>query len=144
MAAAPFQTSEGSQHALWERCEALAGRSPGTTVRDGLPWDETAGWLSDASVVIVPSLAETFGLVALEALAASTPVIADDVGNLPELLADAGIIVARDDGPAGLWRAARLLLSDAVRYRRTSRAAYYRSRDYWPALVANQLLKVVS
>jgi glycosyltransferase involved in cell wall biosynthesis len=77
-------------------------------------------------------------------MAASTPVIAYDVGNLPELVADAGIIVARDDGPAGLWRAARLLLSDAVGYRRTSRAAYYRSRDYWPALVANQLLKVVS
>lgn len=144
LADAPFQASEGSQQKLRERCDALAGRSPGAIVRGGLAWDETVGWLSEASVVIVPSLAETFGLVTLEALAASTPVIAYDVGNLPNLIADAGIIVAQDDGAEGLWRAARLLLCDAVRYRRTSRAAYYRSRDYWPALVANQLLKVVS
>lgn len=44
----------------------------------------------------------------------------------------------------GLWRAFRQVLADAISYTRTSRAAYYRSRDYWPALVANQLLKVVS
>jgi glycosyltransferase involved in cell wall biosynthesis len=109
-----------------------------------MPWREVHGWLGGAALVIVPSRAETFGLVALEAMAAGTPVVAYDVGNLPDLIADGGVIVAHDDGPAGLWRAARQLLHDPVRYGAKSRAAYYRSRDYWPAHIADQLLKVVS
>ena len=44
-----------------------------------------------ALAVLVPSLVhETFGLVALEALARSTPVIARDFGAVPELIADSG------------------------------------------------------
>jgi glycosyltransferase involved in cell wall biosynthesis len=144
LANAPFELTAGSQEHLLRQCQALAAKTPGVTIRSGLTWDEVPAWLGEASLVIVPSHAETFGLVALEAMAASTPVIAHDVGNLPALIDDGGVIVPRRHGADGLWRAARSLLSDAVRYRRTSRAAYYRSRDYWPALVANQLLKVVS
>lgn len=144
LAKAPFEIAAGSQDDLLRNCQTLAGETPGVTVFPGLPWDDVLPWLSDASVVIVPSLAETFGLVALEAMAAGTPVVAHNVGNLPTLIGDGGILVPHHQGAAGLWRASRDILSDAVTYRRTSRAAYYRSRDYWPALIANQLLKVVS
>jgi glycosyltransferase involved in cell wall biosynthesis len=144
LAAAPFELTGGSQHQLLQTCHRLAAATPGVTIRPGMPWHEVPAWLGDAALVVVPSLAETFGLVALEAMAAGTPVIAYDVGNLPDLVADGGIIVTRDDGPAGLWRAARQLLHDPVLYTAKSRAAYYRSRDYWPAHIADQLLKVVS
>jgi glycosyltransferase involved in cell wall biosynthesis len=144
LAEAPFQLDDDSQQRLRRQCRMMAADSPQVTIRAGLTWDEVPAWLGEASLVIVPSLTETFGLVALEALAASTPVIAYDIGNLPELVAGGGVLVPRQLGPDGLWRAARELLSNRVEYRRTSRAAYYRSRDYWPALVANQLLKVVS
>jgi glycosyltransferase involved in cell wall biosynthesis len=77
-------------------------------------------------------------------MAAGTPVVAHDIDNLSTLIGDGGALVPCEDGADGLWRASRQLLADAVSYPRTSRAAYYRSRDYWPALVANQLLKVVS
>jgi glycosyltransferase involved in cell wall biosynthesis len=47
--------------------------------------------LSQARVVVVPSRHETFGMVALEALAASTPVIAFDIPGLREVVPlDAG------------------------------------------------------
>lgn len=144
LAKAPFEVATGSQDELLRTCQILAGDSPGVTVRPGLNWDDVLAWLGGASLVVVPSHAETFGLVALEAMAAGTPVVAHDVGNLPALVGDGGVVVPHHQGAAGLWRASRELLSDAVAYRRTSRAAYYRSRDYWPALVANQLLKVVS
>jgi glycosyltransferase involved in cell wall biosynthesis len=144
LATAPFEASAGSQKDLLCMCRTLAVDQPGVTIRPGLPWDEVLTWLGGASVVIVPSHAETFGLVALEAMAAGTPVVAHDIGNLPALLGGGGLLVPHQLGAGGLWRASRKLLSDAVTYRRTSRAAYYRSRDYWPALVANQLLKVVS
>jgi len=71
----------------------------------GLPWHQVAGWLAASAVVIVPSLAETFGLVALEAMAGGTPVIAFDVDHLPALIGGGGSIVAREHGHVGLIRA---------------------------------------
>lgn len=41
-------------------------------------------WLSAADVCVVPSRSETFGIVAVEAMACSTTVVASDVGGLSE------------------------------------------------------------
>jgi alpha-1,3-rhamnosyl/mannosyltransferase len=46
-----------------------------------------------AAVVAVPSLCEGFGLVAIEAMLVGTPVVAADAGSLPEIAADAAILV---------------------------------------------------
>ncbi|REB08813.1 glycosyltransferase family 4 protein [Sporosarcina sp. BI001-red] len=55
---------------------------------------ELAKWLAGADVLALPSYHEGFGLVALEAMAAGTPVVASDVGGLSYLLVDgAGILV---------------------------------------------------
>jgi glycosyltransferase involved in cell wall biosynthesis len=57
----------------------------------------------DADVCLVPTsenLREGFGLVALESMAAGTPVIASNVGGLPEVLGPTGMLVAPDDAPA--------------------------------------------
>ncbi|MGW3618606.1 glycosyltransferase family 4 protein [Micromonospora arida] len=144
LADAPFELAVGSQEQVRRRCVALVAETPGVTLLPGLAWHEVSPWLADASVVIVPSRAETFGLVALEAMAVSTPVVAYDVGNLPHLIGDGGVIVSHRSRPDSLWRVAQHLLADPINYAAASRAAYYRSRDYWPALVASQLLKVVS
>ncbi|MFV2098974.1 glycosyltransferase [Micromonospora sp. LOL_014] len=79
-------------------------------------------------------------------MSVGTPVIALDVNHLPTLIGDGdgGVIVAQTSGHAGLWRAADQLLHDPVRYKRISRVGYYRARDYRPAHIAGQLLKVVS
>jgi len=60
----------------------------------------------DAAAVVVPSLFEGFGLPAIEALAAGTPVVASRAGALPEVIADAGagtLVPPRD--PAALAKA---------------------------------------
>ena len=51
--------------------------------------------IEDASVVVVPSLGEGFGMVALEAMERARPVIASAVGGLPEIVADGetGLVV---------------------------------------------------
>ncbi|MBE0517274.1 MAG: glycosyltransferase family 4 protein [Methanophagales archaeon] len=54
--------------------------------------------LKAADVVVLPSLYEPFGIVALEAMAARTPVVASDVGGLSELLGNGeGIKVPPDN-----------------------------------------------
>lgn len=50
--------------------------------------DELADWFRAASVLVMPSYSESFGLVAIEAQAAGTPVLAASVGGLPVAVRD--------------------------------------------------------
>jgi glycosyltransferase involved in cell wall biosynthesis len=143
LSAAGFEASPGSQQRLLQTCRRLADPS-GAAILPGLPWHRVAGWLANSAAVIVPSKAETFGLVALEAMAGGTPVVAFDIDNLPPLIGAGGTTVPLARGHAGLWRATRELLAEPVRYEQTSRAGYYQTRDYRPAHIADLLVKVVS
>ncbi len=74
-----------------ERIDALRrGLGLGDFVRfvGMLSQAELPFWYNAAEVVIVPSRYESFGMVALEAMACGTPVIASDVGGLATLVRD--------------------------------------------------------
>ncbi len=58
----------------------------------------------EATAVVMPSEYEGFGLPALEAMAAGTPVIVTDAGSLPEVVGGAGVVVRPRD-PVALARA---------------------------------------
>jgi glycosyltransferase involved in cell wall biosynthesis len=87
-----------------------------------------------SDVLIVPSRVEAYGMVVTEALARGIPVIAAEVGGLPEALGHArngarpGLLVAPADVPA-LRDALAGWLSDADLRRRLRRAARDRRRD---------------
>ena len=53
-----------------------------------------------ASIAVVPSLYEGFGLPAGEAMACGLPVISTNGGALPEVVGDAGVIVPKGDSDA--------------------------------------------
>lgn len=81
--------------------------------------DGSAKWevLRRASLVLMPSRFETFGLVALEALAVGTPVVAFDIPPLHELAADSGaILLVHEIDGVDLGRAACCLLNDPVQW----------------------------
>ncbi|HEY8820599.1 MAG TPA: D-inositol-3-phosphate glycosyltransferase [Dermatophilaceae bacterium] len=63
-----------------------------------------AQWYRAADLVAVPSHSESFGLVAIEAQASGTPVIAAAVGGLPFAVGDAGLLIKGHQTPA--WSAA--------------------------------------
>ncbi|MFJ3304446.1 D-inositol-3-phosphate glycosyltransferase [Streptomyces sp. NPDC086549] len=50
--------------------------------------EQLADWFRAASVLVMPSYSESFGLVAIEAQAAGTPVLAASVGGLPVAVRD--------------------------------------------------------
>jgi glycosyltransferase involved in cell wall biosynthesis len=58
--------------------------------------------VEDAAIVVVPSLGEGFGMVALEAMERARPVIASAVGGLPEIVVDGetGLVVPSGDADA--------------------------------------------
>ncbi len=69
--------------------------------------------MKSAHVFVLPSLTERFGIALIEAMAASTPVIASDYGALPEIVGDSGMVVRRND-PDGLAQAIVRLLTDTA------------------------------
>lgn len=93
-----------------------------------------SSWYRAADVVVVPSRSESFGLVALEAAACGTPVVAAAVGGLTTIVDDGhtGILVDGTD-PAVWARHVDALLDDPQVARAMSDAAVMRARGYtWP------------
>ncbi len=78
--------------------------------------------LCDADILLQPSETESFGLTPLEACAAGTPVIASDVGGLPEVVIDGktGFLLPVGD-VKGMAHKALELLNDHDLYKRMVR-----------------------
>lgn len=74
-----------------------------------IPRDDVLGLLAGARGMTFPSRYEGFGLPILEAMAASTPVIAANTTALPEAVDDAGLLVDADDADAWCDAMERLL-----------------------------------
>jgi alpha-1,3-rhamnosyl/mannosyltransferase len=83
--------------------------------------------MSDA--VLFPSLDEGFGLPLLEAFAAGTPVVASNVGAIPEVAGDAALLSAPEDAEALADNLLRLMTDRQLRERQVAagraRAALY-------------------
>jgi starch synthase len=72
-------------------------------IRDQLPRPELIQVLSHASVFACPSIYEPLGIVNLEAMACEVPVVASDVGGIPEVVVDGttGLLVHYDEAQSG-------------------------------------------
>lgn len=66
----------------------------------GISTEELVDYYAEASIAVVPSLYEGFGLPAGEAMACEVPVVAARGGALPEVVGDAGIQVPTADSQA--------------------------------------------
>ncbi|MFE4669481.1 D-inositol-3-phosphate glycosyltransferase [Streptomyces sp. NPDC056716] len=100
--------------------------------------DRLADWFRAASVLVMPSYSESFGLVAIEAQAAGTPVLAAEVGGLPVAVRDGetGFLV-RGHEPAGYARLLARFADDPALAGRMGDAAARHARSFgWDAAAA--------
>jgi D-inositol-3-phosphate glycosyltransferase len=96
-----------------------------------------------ADLCVVPSRSESFGLVALEAAACGTPVVAAAVGGLRTLVddGDTGYLV-EDRHPEVFASAVDALLADPGRAQRMGEAAAARARGYTWSTTAARLRRL--
>jgi glycosyltransferase involved in cell wall biosynthesis len=75
--------------------------------------EELVRWYQRAAIFVCPSLSEPFGIVNLEALSCGTPVIASNIGGIPEVVKNNknGLLVPSGT-PKELARAIQSLLAD--------------------------------
>ncbi|HET8998396.1 MAG TPA: glycosyltransferase family 1 protein [bacterium] len=95
--------------------------------------------ITGASAFLFPSLYEGFGLPILEAMACGTPVVTSDCSSMPEVAANAAVLVdpARPDAIADGIR--RVLADDALRATLKGRGAARARAFPWAATAARTL-----
>jgi glycosyltransferase involved in cell wall biosynthesis len=115
---------------------ALSGR---VELRGYVSDAERQGLYARASMLVLPSLEEGFGMTAVEAMQAGLPVIASAAGALPEVIGNAGIVLDPADG-SGFAAAIERLLDDKEERERLVQAGYEQAQRFsWDASAATLL-----
>jgi D-inositol-3-phosphate glycosyltransferase len=138
----PSGSEVGAPGRLGGLADAL-GISDCVRLEPPCPQRELADWYRAASVVLVPSHSESFGLVALEAQACGTPVVAAAVGGLRTAVRDgySGILVDGHD-PVVYARVLSGLISSPDWLAELSRGALRHASAFdWPG-TADRLIGV--
>ena len=140
--AASPQEMSAEMARLQKLCDDLAvGQTVvflGKRDQDKLPY-----YYSAAQLLVMPSHYESFGMVALEAMACGTPVIASEVGGLAYLVRDGetGFTIP-DQDPEALCEKISWLLNDHDLHKTMSQRAVEYAQDYAWEKIANQILGV--
>lgn len=129
--------------------DAYAGLARGlgvgdlTRFVDPVPREELAIWYQASTAVCVPSYSESFGLVALEAQACGTPVVAAAVGGLTTAVADdrTGLLIPGHDPDAYAAALTRIALEPGLRDR-FGAAAVEHVRGFGWEVTAERTLRV--
>jgi glycosyltransferase involved in cell wall biosynthesis len=113
--AAPELVLAGSATAEADQWLARLARPPlvGRARHAGyVPPDSRRALYEGARLLVQPSFSEGFGIPVLEAMTLGVPVVAANRGALPEVLGDAGLLVAPED-PADMAAAMARILNDS-------------------------------
>ena len=128
-----------------ERLRRIADdTAPGrVTFMPARPHTDIACVYRAADAVIVPSRSESFGLVAVEAQASGTPVVASRVGGLAYSVEDgkSGYLIAGHD-PADYTRALAAILDDPANAARLSDGASEHAKSFSWEATADRLIEL--
>jgi glycosyltransferase involved in cell wall biosynthesis len=104
--------------------------------------DDLRNFYAGASVLVLPSFTEGFGLPALEAMANGVPVIASNSSSLPEVVGSAGILVDPKE-TGSIANAITQVLSDPARHRQLVERGKERAQLFSARKAATEHLEVL-
>ncbi|HEV8674394.1 MAG TPA: glycosyltransferase [Methylomirabilota bacterium] len=125
-----------ADRARLRRLADQVGVEPWVEFRGPQPQDVLPHYYAAADLCLMPSLYESFGMVALEAMACGVPVIGSRVGGLAVTVQDGatGLLVPEGDVGALAEGIAGLLDDDGRRRRLGTQAAQWAGRFGWPCI----------
>ena len=138
----PSGTGRNDPDGLIQLASAL-GISQNIRLEPPCPQRDLADWYRAATLVVVPSYSESFGLVAIEAQACGTPVVAAAAGGLRTAVQDgvSGVLIDGHD-PVRYARAIADLLASPARLGRMGRGARKHASGFGWSSTVDQLLTV--
>ncbi|MCU1222791.1 MAG: glycosyl transferase, group 1 family protein [Edaphobacter sp.] len=96
-----YIVGDGHDKSILVEAIARQGVGEAVTLVPSCPTDQVALWMAAADLVTLPSYREGCPNVVIEALASGRPVVASDVGGIPELMDDSsGRLVPANDASA--------------------------------------------
>jgi glycosyltransferase involved in cell wall biosynthesis len=107
-----------------------------------VPQEALVGLYGGALAFVFPSLHEGFGLVALEAMACGTPVVAHAAGAVREVVGDAGIVVDSATDTSAWSRILERIAAQPELRAELRAAGLERVHDFDPVLTARRTLAV--
>jgi glycosyltransferase involved in cell wall biosynthesis len=105
--------------------------------------EELRSLYSAAEVLVLPSLHESFGLPILEAFACGTPVITSDITALPEIAADAALLIRPHDSEQLRSAIVHIISNKHLRSELVERG-YNRIKQFSWEVAAEKVLKIYS
>lgn len=110
---------------------------------DFVPEENKPALIAGAKLLASPSFWEGFGMHVLEAMALGVPVVVSNIGSLPEIVGNAGIIVDPHD-PAGIARGLEKVVSmSPAQYNKLKRGLVARAQKFDWADTARRTLRVL-
>lgn len=113
------------------------------TLAGFVPDDDLARLYNAATLLVLPSLDEGFGLPVVEAMACGVPVAVSNRGSLPELVADAGLTFDPEQ-PHAIAASIRRLLDDDELQRALAARGLQRAKQYSWQRTAQQAMHVLA
>lgn len=120
----------GVQGAYGKQVERRGGL-PNVEVVEHMPGEQMRDCVyARTRVLLMPSVTESWGRVAVEAMASGIPTVAHPTTGLAECLGEAGIFAERDD--LGAWESAVTRLQDPAQWAQASERALARAKELDP------------
>lgn len=128
----------GEERFAQELRAEIAGKGLSEKIRLIGPRDDIEDLLASMDLFFLPTRAEPFGMVFVEAMAAGVPVVASNVGGIPEIIPGEEFGILLDPESPRYPEVIAGLLVDADRRRRMAAAAFERARDNFSHSIFNR------
>jgi len=106
--------------------------------------EKIENWYNISDILVLPSLYEPFGMVALEAMACGVPIIASESSGVTEIVGHGreGLILKDPSNITEFSRALLFLVNDREKRHEMGHNAYLKSKEYSWEMIARKTRKV--